>query len=138
MKTFASLVTLLAIVVLVVGARVAATSHSDETAATLRLSSDTEDFGTVAPTQHLQGGFSVHNAGSRRLIVHQDGARCCGQAAPEPLIVSPGQTARVPVDVRAPTQPGPFEHPLSFTTNDPSRPRFEFIVRAFVGEPPDE
>ncbi|MCH8921804.1 MAG: DUF1573 domain-containing protein [Planctomycetes bacterium] len=138
MKTFASLATLLTVVVLAVGARLTAISHPDATAATLRPSSEAEDFGTVAPAQHLQGGLSVYNAGSRRLILHQNGAACCGQAAPEPLIVAPGQTASVPIDVSAPTQPGPFQQLVSFTTNDPSRPRFEFVVRGFVGQRPGE
>ena len=134
MKILASLATLSALIV--IAAAWLASPRSDKTAATLRLSSDAKDFGTVAPAQRLQGSFSVRNVGSRRLILHQEGASCCGQSAPEPLVIVPGQTASVPVDVLAPTQPGPFEYPLSFTTNDPGHPRFEFVVRALVSEPP--
>jgi hypothetical protein len=136
MKTFASLAAFMAILVVVVGSRLAAISQPDETAATLQLSSEVKDFGTVTPDQHLHGSFSIQNTGSRRLILHQDGASCCGQPAPKPLIVPPGQTATVPVDVRAPTEPGLFEKPLAFTTNDPGRPRFELVIRAVVGSPP--
>ncbi len=137
MKTITSLITVLAVVVIVVAAWLAS-PRPDDTGSTLRLSSAAKDFGTVAPGQRLQDGFSVRNRGSRRLILHQDGASCCGQATPEPLIASPGQTINVPVDVLAPTQPGPFEQTLSFTTNDPSRPRFEFVLRGLVSQPPSQ
>ena len=137
MKTITSLITLLAVVVIVAAAWLAS-PRSEETDATLRLPSAAKDFGTVAPGQRLQDGFSVRNRGSRRLILHQDGASCCGQTTPEPLIASPGQTINVPVDMLAPTQPGPFEQTLSFTTNDPSRPRFEFVLRGLVSQPPSQ
>ena len=137
MKTITSLITVLAVVAIVAAAWLAS-PRPDDTGSTLRLSSAAKDFGTVAPGQRLQDGFSVRNRGSRRLILHQDGASCCGQATPEPLIASPGQTINVPVDVLAPTQPGPFEQTLSFTTNDPSRPRFEFVLRGLVSQPPSQ
>lgn len=137
MKVFAALATLSSVVLLVVGSRLA-TSVPVDAAATVGLATGEKHFGTVAPGQRLQGGFPVRNNGTRRLILHQEGASCCGQAAPEPLVIPPGQTARVPVDVLAPKQPGPFEHAVSFTTNDPNRPRFKFMVRALVSEPPSQ
>lgn len=137
MKILAVLATISAVVLLVVGTRIA-TSVPVDVAATVELTTGGKNFGTVAPGQRLQGGFPVYNAGSRRLILHQDGASCCGQAASEPLVIPPGQTASVPVDVLAPTRPGPFEQPLSFTTNDPAQPRFDFVVRGVVSQSPSQ
>ena len=137
MRILTSLVTLSALVLLVVGARLT-TSVPIDAAATVELTTGGKNFGKVVPGQRLQGDFMVRNNGTRRLVLHRDGVSCCGQATTEPLVVAPGKTVDVPIDVLAPTQHGPFEQSLAFTTNDPDRPRFDFVIRGLVSQPPSQ
>jgi hypothetical protein len=51
------------------------------------------------------------------------------------MIVPPGGSATLPIELDTATLAGAVDHVVEFTTNDPNRPRFSLTLRADVQPP---
>ena len=97
------------------------------------LSCRHRDLGSVTQGDVVQGVFPVTNAGSRRLILSPRAAGCCGRPADFPqVIVAPGDSAELSVEVDTARWSGQVAHTALYTTNDPALPRFTLRVTAVV------
>ncbi|NQU24219.1 MAG: DUF1573 domain-containing protein [Candidatus Nealsonbacteria bacterium] len=91
------------------------------------------DLGTVARSAVLRTTFRVANRGTRRLVLVEQGQRCCGgSVGVQEIIVPPGDSRDVPVQVDVGPWLGRMEQTVQYTTNDPQRPRFSVTVFAKV------
>jgi hypothetical protein len=100
-----------------------------------RLQSDQRqrDLGLVAQGAVLRTTFTVANHGRRRLILLQRGKACCGQETPSRrLVVPPGKSLDVAVEVDTSRWFGRMCDLTEYLTNDPRTPRLTFAVAAFV------
>ncbi|MFH1919181.1 MAG: DUF1573 domain-containing protein [Planctomycetota bacterium] len=91
------------------------------------------DLGTVSQGGTIRAVFPIRNAGIRRLIVMEEGKGCCGEPAePRRIILAPGESTSVEVEVNTAQWHGRVEHAVHYTTNDPELPRFALTVTANV------
>ncbi len=101
--------------------------------ASLVLSKDVRDLGQTSIQGEQRVSFLVRNAGTRRLVLNELDRECgCGKDVVRTILVAPGTTVEVNVPFDTRTATGPVENIASFTTNDPTQPRFDLTVRAFV------
>ncbi len=112
--------------------------HAGGSAPRVVLSCAHRDLGSVPQGGVLRALFPVANAGSRRLILSQQGAGCCGRPAESyQVIVAPGDSAELSVELDTAQWFGQVEHTVRYTTNDPAMPQFALRVTAVVGSPPE-
>ena len=91
------------------------------------------DLGTVPHGAILRAAFPVENAGTRRLILVEEVEGCCGQSVdPRSVIVAPGDSNDVTVEVDTARWHGSMQHSTHYRTNDPRLPRFTLRVTANV------
>lgn len=77
--------------------------------------------------------FPIANEGTRRLIVTELGAACCGTtAADRPIVLAPGESTELVVAVETVRYFGRLEHTARYLTNDPRLPRFTLKVTGDV------
>lgn len=142
-KTFAACLPFLA--ALVLGAWLSAgvlsawprRGHAGGTSPKVVLPCKQRDFGTVTQGRILRTTFPVQNTGTRRLIVVEDAERRCGRSAdPRSVMVAPGDSTELAVEVDTATWCGRMEHVAHYSTNDPSLPRFALRMTAVVTSPP--
>ena len=101
--------------------------------AAAELSHTQRDFGTVTQGEVLREEFQVNNTGTRRLVFQRDVPGCCGEPAEtQAVIVPPGGSATLPIELDTATLAGVVDHVVEFTTNDPEMPRFSLTLRADV------
>jgi hypothetical protein len=107
------------------------------TAPVAELSHTTRDLGTVSQGPVLRTTFPITNAGARRLVLieHSEGS-CDESAEPRQVILTPGDSAELEVEVNTALWYGQMEHVVHYTTNDPRLPRFDLTVTATVQSPP--
>ena len=111
--------------------------HADSTSPKVVLSSTERDLGTVCQGAVLRATFPITNAGTRRLILREEGAGCCGQSTrPREIILPPGGSEDITLDVDTAPWHGRMQHTVRYVTNDPRRPRFALQVNATVESPP--
>ena len=103
----------------------------------LVLASTHRDLGTVTQGSVLRTTFPIANQGTRRLVLSDQSQGCCGQPAdPRQVIVAPGDSTELTVEVDTARWHGRMERTLRYTTNDPKLPRFALTVTASVQSAP--
>ena len=111
--------------------------HSDSTSPQVALRCTERDLGTVCQGTVLRATFRITNAGTRRLILREEGAGCCGQSTrPPEIILPPGGSKDLTLDVDTAPWHGRMQQTVRYVTNDPRRPRFALQVNATVESPP--
>jgi hypothetical protein len=101
--------------------------------ASLRLSYDIHDLGHTALQQEWRVPFQIRNFGTRRLVINEIDLECgCRDPIRRTILVPPGETVEANVTLDTRFAAGPIEKTASFTTSDPTHPRFELTVRAWV------
>ena len=111
--------------------------HAGGSAPKAVLSCQRRDLGSVPQGRVLQATFPVTNAGNRRLILSQRGTGCCGRPADShQVIVAPGDSTELSVEVDTARWAGQLDHTVRYTTNDPALPQFALRVTALVESPP--
>lgn len=91
------------------------------------------DLGTVPQGTVLRAAFPIENAGTRRLILVEEVEGCCGQSGdPRSVIVSPGDSKDVTVEVDTTRWHGSIRHSTHYRTNDPQLPQLTLRVTASV------
>jgi hypothetical protein len=111
--------------------------HAGGSAPRAVLSCEHRDLGSVRQGGVLRAVFPVTNAGNRRLILSQRGAGCCGRPAEShQVIVAPGDSAELSVELDTARWAGQVGHTVRYTTNDPALPQFSLRVTAVVEPPP--
>lgn len=100
----------------------------------LRVERREWDFGTIEAGQGVQASFEIMNAGTKRLILNPqvDDCRCLAGADGQ-LIVPPGKTARLELQVPTTGPHGAIVHRFHFATNDPRVPALTFRVSGSIG-----
>lgn len=110
--------------------------HADSISPQVVLARTQRDSGTVRQGAVLHATFPIVNAGTRRLIVREEGAGCCGQSTqPAPIIVPPGGSTDLALELDTGRYDGRVEHIVHYATNDPQRPRFTLQLNAIVESP---
>jgi hypothetical protein len=114
-----------------------APSGTDGASPSVVLASTQRDLGIVSQGTVLRTEFSVTNAGTRRLILREEGQGCCGRSTrPSATILPPGGSKDLLVEVDTTRWHGRMEHAVHYLTNDPQRPRFTLTVKAVVESGP--
>ncbi|HMO86492.1 MAG TPA: DUF1573 domain-containing protein [Lacipirellulaceae bacterium] len=107
----------------------------------LALADTTFHFGSMETGTLRRHTFAVQNRGGKPLTVNYVSHTCkCTGVWMDGQEVEPGATAKVPaggigeitLQWVAPSEPNPFRHGASFTTNDPARSRFELNVEGDI------
>jgi len=107
--------------------------HAGGSAPRLVLPQSERDLGTVSQAGTIRAAFPIRNAGTRRLVVVEHGEGCCGEPAePREIILAPGESTSVEVEVNTAQWHGRVQHVVHYTTNDPELPRFALTVTANV------
>ena len=89
------------------------------------------DLGTVSQGAILRAAFPIQNVGTRRLILVEELEGCCGQSGtPRSIIVAPGDSKDVTVEVDTARWHGSIQHSAHYKTNDPQMPRLTLRVTA--------
>jgi hypothetical protein len=111
-------------------------NHADSSSPKLALPTLQRDLGTVDQGDVLQTTFRITNAGRRRLVLHEEARRCCGQSAESRrIIVPPGRSTLLHVEIDTAPWLGNMEHMARYTTNDPQLPQLALKVTALVESP---
>lgn len=110
--------------------------HAGGSAPRAVLSCQRRDLGSVPQGGVVRAVFPVANAGNRRLILSRRGAGCCGRPADShQLIVAPGDSTELSVEVDTAQWAGQVDHTVRYTTNDPALPQFALRLTALVESP---
>lgn len=97
------------------------------------------DLGRLTQGQMREISFPVRNAGGRRLVVSSENQACCGRSVDQPpLVLPPGGTAEIRIQVDTSGHCGQLRETYSYHTNDARRPRLSFVVHAEVVVPVPE
>lgn len=119
-----------------VGGAVAMKKMADSpqwTTARIQISWLTKDLGVVAKGESLSIDCSLLNVGRRRLVINQSNDQCgCADPIQRTFLVRPGDSVDVPISLETGWSPGVIEKITTFTTNDPSLPKFALTLRAKV------
>jgi len=111
--------------------------HADSASPQVVLRCTQRDLGTIYQGAVLRATFPIANAGTRRLILREEGAGCCGQSThPPAIILPPGGSEDITLDVDTAQWHGRMRHTVRYVTNDPRRPRFAVQINATVESPP--
>jgi hypothetical protein len=111
-------------------------NHADSSSPKLALPSLHHALGTVRQGDVLRTTFRITNAGRRRLVLHEEARRCCGQSAESRrIIVPPGRSTLLRVEIDTAPWLGNMEHMARYTTNDPQLPQLALKVTALVESP---
>ncbi|MHC4176507.1 MAG: Ig-like domain-containing protein [Planctomycetota bacterium] len=99
----------------------------------IRLAHTERDLGTVVQGAELRTAFPIANVGTRRLILREHRRACCGQAADQSeIVVPPGNSTELKVQVDTSPWCGRMREAVRYTTNDPDRPQLTLYVNADV------
>jgi hypothetical protein len=99
--------------------------------ASLSLRTDIRDLGRTSIQKEWRVPFQIQNSGTRRLVINEVSRDCgCGNRSARTILVPPGEIAELTVTLDTRFAAGPIETIAAFTTSDPTRPRFNLIVRA--------
>ena len=102
-------------------------------AAGLEIPISVLDIGPVQRNELRSVEFAIRNGLTKRLVINELDAGCgCSDSLTQPLIVPPGESASLTVVLDVGSATGPIEKRVVFTTNDPSRPRFDVTVLALA------
>jgi hypothetical protein len=93
------------------------------------------DVGVVTAGEICGADFKVKNEGTARLILWDEGACGCGKGDEAAIVVSPGQTGKVPVDFDTTGLRGPSQRVAHYRTNDPALPRLKLTLSVVVEVP---
>lgn len=107
--------------------------HAGVSVPRLLLPRQTRDFGALPQGGVLQAVFPVANTGTARLVLVDQPGPCCGRPPdPRSVVVAPGESKQLTVEVDTAQWFGQMEHKAEYSTNDPDRPRFTLTVTARV------
>lgn len=96
---------------------------SSEAAPKLETIKTNVDLGAVDPESHPTATFSIRNSGNGRLILYRANSDCgCVASDASPLLVGPGETQSLVVELPSDRPTGPWTHTASYQTNDPNLP----------------
>lgn len=87
------------------------------------------DLGMVVSPAIVRASFTLHNAGSRRLIVREDVCSACG---PAEWLIPPGQAQDLTIEMDTAGLRGEVRHVRHYTTSDPVQPRLALAVTVTV------
>ena len=105
--------------------------HADSISPQVVLPYAERDLGTIRQGAVLSATFPIANAGTRRLILREEGAGCCGQSTrPPAIIVPPGGSTDLTLELDTRRYDGRLEHTVRYVTNDPRCPRIALHVSA--------
>ena len=91
------------------------------------------DLGRVTFQEEREVRVLVMNQGKRRLVINELDCGCrCGIPTQKTLCVPPGKTVELIASIDTRFVTGAIEKTTTFTTNDPTQPRFELVVKASV------
>ena len=91
------------------------------------------ELGVLSPGDLREVAFPIVNKGNRRLVINEIDRECrCGEPVRRTLVIPPGVAEDLVVSIDTRFEAGAFEKLTSVTTNDPARPRFDFLVKASV------
>jgi hypothetical protein len=119
-------------------ATVARNSRSAPTEhAALILERDTCDLGWVSAGDSPTAIFTVHNGGSRRLVLRQLGRSCeCLLSEVAEMIVPAGESRKIIARVNTRDERGLLRLEVRYRTNDPQHPLLVLYALVGVREPP--
>jgi hypothetical protein len=101
--------------------------------ASVHLPKRLADLGRVTLQEKREVRFLVMNQGNCRLVINElDGGCRCGTPIQKTVCVPPGKSAVVIASIDTRFVTGAIEKTTTFTTNDPTQPRFELVVKASV------
>ncbi len=104
-----------------------------ESAPKLVAESTRRHLGTVSQGVVLRAAFPVTNSGTRRLVMVEQMERCCdGSIETREIIVAPGRSRDLCVEVDTTPWFGRLEHTVRYTTNDRQTAQFSVTVTADV------
>jgi len=110
--------------------------HADRRAPKLVFSSLQRDLGTVRQGDMLRTTFRIANEGGRRLVLHDVSGPCCGQPDDSRrIIVPPGRSTSLCVEIDTAQWFGRMEHTARYTTNDAQFSELALKVTALVESP---
>jgi hypothetical protein len=90
------------------------------------------DLGALGQGGTHRVAFAVSNRGTRRLILTELG-NCCGEETPPvQLVVPPGRSLDVVIELDTSRWFGQVRHVAEYDTNDPQAPRLAFTITALV------
>lgn len=103
---------------------------AEQSGPSLSLHSTERNLGAVSAGEPLRARFRIENRGGRRLIINQLLTSCCDSppGIAEPTVVPPFQTVPLDVSTQAPTDAGPFDWDIEFTSNDPNNTHFSLKI----------
>jgi hypothetical protein len=91
------------------------------------------DLGTVKRGSTVQATFPIANSGERRLVLVEHVEACCGQSAePRRIILAPGESTDLSLELDTNRWAGRARETVRYTTNDPKMPQFALEVTANV------
>ncbi len=97
------------------------------------LPSSDRDVGTITQGAVLRIAFPIANAGTRRLIVTEAAATCCGRPANDgQIVLAPGESTNLNVSIETIRWCGQLDHAVRYLTNDPRLPQFTLKVTGDV------
>jgi hypothetical protein len=86
-------------------------------------------LGTVVAGRPVRAGFTLFNAGGRRLIVREDRCLACG---PGEWLIPPGESQDLTIELNTTGLEGEVRQVQHYTTNDPRQPRLTLAVSVNV------
>ncbi|MEX2120483.1 MAG: hypothetical protein WD847_12880 [Pirellulales bacterium] len=90
------------------------------------------DLGRLRQGTTHRVAFAVSNRGTRRLIL-TDRGNCCGEETPPvQLVVPPGESLNVVIELDTSRWFGQVRHMAEYDTNDPQAPSLAFTITALV------
>lgn len=91
------------------------------------------DLGAVTYREKREFRFCVVNKGNRRLVINEIDSDCgCGEPVRRAVLIPPGEVEQLTVSLDTRFATGEIQKLAEYTTNDPTQPRLELLVTAFV------
>lgn len=108
-------------------------AHSRHPVAVVHIDNRVIDVGAIAPGELREVVCPIVNWGDRRLVVNELDRGCsCGKRTGRTLLVPPGCSENLAVQIQAGRKTGAIETIARFATNDPTQPSFDLLIKASV------
>lgn len=99
----------------------------------LQVARGTHDFGTVSAGTVLRATFAVRNAGTERLILHEQSHSCgCLSGGVPEIVVPAGASRKIELTFQTDRLDGAVRKRLEYRTNDRRNPTLHLTVFAEV------
>lgn len=107
-------------------------TSTNEKVARLHLARSAVDLGNLPSHESHTVTFRMMNRGNSRLVISQIARECCGEPVQKTMIIRPGSSIDWVASIDTGGELGNVESLTSFTTNDPTQPRFDLLLKAHV------